>query len=85
MSGLRRRVEQLEAKPRIEPTPRPENEEARIALARFQDAVGALRSRTGGERRDHDPDDPVVGELAAEARRRFRAYIRASRGSLGAE
>ena len=81
MSGLRRRVEELENRPRIEPTPPPQSEEARTALADFQAATVALKERAGAEKVDSDPDDPEVGRLAEEARKAFRRYIRKSRSS----
>lgn len=80
MNSLRRRVENLEDTSHIfEPTPPPGTPEARAARESFQDAMGALRERTGGARVDHDPDDPVVDDLAKAARSAFRYYIRATR------
>jgi len=78
---LRKRLEDLENTSHIfELTPPPKSEKVRAAKESFRDAIGALRQRTGGERIDHSEDDPVVGELAREARSAFRHYIRVSRG-----
>ena len=80
MRSLWKRIGDLEDASHIfKLTPPPGTPEARTARANFQDAIAALRQRTGGERRDHDPSDPEVDELAKEARSAFRQYIRVTR------
>ena len=85
MRSLWKRIADLEVAPRIAHRPPRETPEAREAKESFRGAVGALRERAGAERVDHSDDDPVVGELAREAREKFRRYIRVTRSGAKPE
>jgi hypothetical protein len=83
MNRLHKRIEVLESKPRITvPEPPPETEEARVAREAFEHSCAALRERCGGrdELAEGVANDPVARRLAKEAREKFRAYIRTTRG-----